>query len=155
MSWLQFWLWNFVPLCSIQPSISGLQCLFNICGDYAAEHEIIFNCNQTVGVLFVPKGFNNLLHRMFFWIVYVYNFLTKSHILVHCHMPHWRMMMIYKFDTVQVQSLYCAGIKLRCIFVQCSLAVKTLYSVPVPCQYMLADCGANTHRKFETVTSFL
>ena len=34
------------------PSINGLQCLLNICGDYAAEHEITFNCNKTIGVLF-------------------------------------------------------------------------------------------------------
>ena len=29
-------------ICVFSPSISGLQCLLNICGDYAAEHEIIF-----------------------------------------------------------------------------------------------------------------
>jgi len=39
------------------PSISGLQCLLNICGDYAAEHEIIFSCNKTIGVLFCPKQY--------------------------------------------------------------------------------------------------
>ena len=38
-------------------SISGLQCLLNICGDYAAEHEITFNCNKTIGVLFCPKKY--------------------------------------------------------------------------------------------------
>ena len=41
----------------VQPSIGGLQCLPNICGDYAAEHEIIFNCNKTIGVLFCPKKY--------------------------------------------------------------------------------------------------
>jgi len=30
------------------PSISGLQCLLNICGDYVTEHEITFNCNKTI-----------------------------------------------------------------------------------------------------------
>ena len=34
------------------PSICGLQCLLNISGDYAAEHEIIFNCNKTIGFVF-------------------------------------------------------------------------------------------------------
>ena len=34
------------------PSISGLQCLLNICGDYTAEHEIAYNCNETIGVSF-------------------------------------------------------------------------------------------------------
>jgi len=38
-------------------SVGGLQCLLNICGDYAhaAEHEITSNCNKTIGVLFCPK----------------------------------------------------------------------------------------------------
>ena len=40
----------------VQPSINGLQCLLNICGDYAAEHEITFNCNKTIGV-FCPKKY--------------------------------------------------------------------------------------------------
>jgi len=42
-------------ICVFSPSISGLQCLLNICGDYAAEHEITFNCNKTNGVRFCPK----------------------------------------------------------------------------------------------------
>ena len=32
-------------------------CLLNICGDYAAEHEITFNCNKTIGALFCPKKY--------------------------------------------------------------------------------------------------
>jgi len=44
-------------ICVFSTSISGLQCLLNICGDYAAEHEIIFNCNKTTGVLFCPKKY--------------------------------------------------------------------------------------------------
>jgi len=32
---------------------------------------------------FVPKSINNLLHRMIFCMVQVYNFLTKSNILVY------------------------------------------------------------------------
>ena len=39
------------------PNISGLRCLLNICGDYAAEHEIAFNCNKTIGVLFFLKKY--------------------------------------------------------------------------------------------------
>ena len=42
-------------ICVFSPSISGLQCLLKICGDYAAEHEIIFNCNKTIGGSFLPK----------------------------------------------------------------------------------------------------
>ena len=44
-------------ICVFSPSINGLQCLLNICGDYAAEHEITFNCNKTIGVLFFPKKY--------------------------------------------------------------------------------------------------
>jgi len=44
-------------ICVFSPSISVLQCLLNICGDYAAEHEINFNCNKTIGVLFCPKKY--------------------------------------------------------------------------------------------------
>ena len=44
-------------VCVFSPSISGLQCLLKICGDYAAEHEITFNCNKTVGILFCPKKY--------------------------------------------------------------------------------------------------
>jgi len=40
----------------------------------------------------------------------------------------------------QVKLLYCAANKLR------SPAVKTLYSVPITCQYILANDGTNTHR---------
>ena len=44
-------------ICVFRPVLVGLQCLLNICGDYAAEHEIIFNCNKTIGVLFCPKKY--------------------------------------------------------------------------------------------------
>jgi len=35
---------------------------------------------------------------------------------------------------------------LRGTFVPCSTAVKTLYCLPTACQYMLANCGANTRK---------
>ena len=44
-------------ICVFSPSISGLQCLLNICGDCAAEHEITFNYNETIGVIFCPKKY--------------------------------------------------------------------------------------------------
>jgi len=43
-------------ICVFSPCMSGLQCLLNICGDCAAEHEITFDCNKTIGVLFCPKN---------------------------------------------------------------------------------------------------
>ena len=63
-------------ICVFSPSISGLQCLLNICGDYAAEHEITFNCSKTIGVLFCPKKYKqpapsnvflNSVRIQFFW----------------------------------------------------------------------------------------
>jgi len=53
-------------MCVFGHCISGLQHLLNTCGDYAAEHEIAFTCNETIGVLFCPKTMSKLLHRMFF-----------------------------------------------------------------------------------------
>ena len=35
------------------PSVTGLQCLLKVCGDYAAERESIFNCNKNW--LFLPQ----------------------------------------------------------------------------------------------------
>ena len=37
--------------CVFGPSIGGPQCLLNLCDDYAAEHEIAFNCNKTINVI--------------------------------------------------------------------------------------------------------
>jgi len=42
-------------ICVFSPNISWFQCLLNIYGDYAAEHEIVFNCNKTIGVVICPK----------------------------------------------------------------------------------------------------
>ena len=44
-------------ICESSPSISGLQCLLSICGDYAAVHEITFNYNKIVGALFCPNTY--------------------------------------------------------------------------------------------------
>jgi len=78
------------------PSISGLQRLLDICGDYAAEHEIAFNGHKTNAVFLPIKIINNLLHQMFFWTVYVCNFVTKWNTLVCWYMLHWRMIVIFR-----------------------------------------------------------
>jgi len=53
--------------------------------------------------------------------------------------------MIIKNDDIQrqVKSLYCAANKLRGAFAQCSSAVKKIHFVPIACQCMLVNCGAN------------
>jgi len=43
--------------CVFSSSISGLQCLLSICEDYATEHEIAFNCNKIISILFCPKWY--------------------------------------------------------------------------------------------------
>ena len=48
-------------ICVSCPSISGLQCLLNICGDNAAEHEITFIAAKQLVFLFPPKSINTLL----------------------------------------------------------------------------------------------
>ena len=52
-------------ICVFSPSISGLQCLLDICGDYAAEHEITC-CNKTTGVPFCPKKYKQPSPSNFF-----------------------------------------------------------------------------------------
>jgi len=55
---------------------------------------MIFENNIGVQLVFffAPKIMNNLFHRMIFWRVYMYNFLTKWNTLVCCYMPHWIVM---------------------------------------------------------------
>jgi len=46
-------------ICVFSPSIGGLQCLLNICGDCATEHvAVVF--------FFAQKSIYNLLHQMLF-----------------------------------------------------------------------------------------
>jgi len=52
-------------ICVFSPNISGLQRLLDICGDYAAEHEIALHCNKTIGILFGHRIMDNLLHEFF------------------------------------------------------------------------------------------
>ena len=44
-------------ICVFSTSISALQLLLDICGAYAVEHEIAFNCKKTIAVLFFPKKY--------------------------------------------------------------------------------------------------
>jgi len=46
------------------PSIS--QSLMDICGDYAAEHELPLIVAKQFVFFFAPKIINNLFHQMFF-----------------------------------------------------------------------------------------
>ena len=129
-------------ICVFSPSISGLQCLLNICGDYATEHEITFNCNKTI-VLFCPKTYKQRAPSNVFLNGVRVQFLDQVK-----YLGVWINASLKDDDDIQrqVKSLYCAANKLRGTFDQCSPAVKILYVVPVACQCMLANCGANTHR---------
>jgi len=71
-------------ICVFGLSISGLQCLPNICGDYAAEHQIAFNCNKTISVCFCPKKYKQPAPLNVFLNGVAYSFLIKSSILVCC-----------------------------------------------------------------------
>ena len=129
-------------ICVFSPSISGLQCLLNICGDYAAEHEITFNCNKTTGVLFCPKKYKQPAPRNVFLNG------VRAQFLDHVKYLGVWINASLKDDDIQrqVKSLYCAANKLRCTFDQCPPAVKNTLFVPIACQCMLANCGANTRR---------
>jgi len=122
-------------ICVFIPSISGLQCLLNICGDYAAEHEITFNCNKTIGVLFCPKKYKQPASSNVFLIgvcVQFFDPVKYLGVLINASLKD--------DDDIQrqVKSLYCAANKLKGTFDQCSPAVKNTLFVPITCQYMLA-----------------
>ena len=105
----------------VQPSISGLQCLLNICGDYAAEHEITFNCNKIIDVVFCPKKYiQPAPSNVFLNGVRVQIFDQVKYLGV------WINASLKDDDDIQrqVKSLYCAANKLRGNFEQCSPAVK-------------------------------
>ena len=108
-------------ICVFSPSISGLQCLLNICGDYAAKHQITFNCNKTIGVLFCPKNYKQPApSNVFLNGARVQSFDQVKYIGV------WINASLKDDDDIQrqVKSLYCAANKLRGTFHQCTPAVK-------------------------------
>jgi len=130
-------------ICVFSPSISGLQCRLNICGDYAAEHESTFNCNKTIGVLFCPKKCKQPAPSNVFLNGVRAQFSDQVK-----YLGVWINASLKDDDDIQrqVKSLYYATNKLRGTFDQCSPALKKLYFVPIACQCMLANCGANTRR---------
>jgi len=113
-----------VNMIVFSPSISGLQCLPYICGDYAAEHNIAFNCSKTIGVLFCLKKYKQPVpSNVFLNNVHVQFFDQVKYLGVWINAS-------LKDDDLQrqVKLLYCATNKLTGIFDQCSPAVKnTLY----------------------------
>jgi len=63
--------------CSATVSVDS-NVFLDICGDSAAEHEIAFNCNKTIGVRFCPKNYKQTTPPNVFLngVAYVYNFVT-------------------------------------------------------------------------------
>jgi len=106
-------------ICVFSPSISGLQCLLNICGDYAAEHEITFNGNKTIGVLFFPKKYKQPAPSNVFLIGVGVQFFDQVK-----YLGVWINASLKDDDDIQrqVKSLYCAAN--RGNFDQCSPALK-------------------------------
>jgi len=107
-------------ICVFSPSISGLQCLLNNCADYAAKHQITFNCNKTIGVLFCPKKYMQPAPSNVFLNGARVQFFDQMNLGV------WMNASLKDDDDIQRQmkSLYCAANKLRSTFDQCSPAVK-------------------------------
>ena len=108
-------------VCVFNPSINGLHCLLNICGDYAAEHEITFNCNKTIGVLFCPKKCKQPAPSNVFLNGVRVQFFNQVK-----YLGAWIYATLKDDDDIQRQmkSLYCAANKLRGTFDQCTPAVK-------------------------------
>jgi len=106
----------------LSPSINGLQCLLNVYGDYAAEHEITFNCSKTTGVLFCPKKYKQPASSNVFLNGVCVQFFDQVK-----YLGVWINASLKDDDDDiqrQVKSLYCAANKLRGTFDQCSPAVK-------------------------------
>jgi len=118
-------------MCVSSPSISGLQCLLNISGDYAAEHEITFNCNKTIGVLFCPKKYKQPAPSNVFLNGARVQFFDQAK-----YLGVWINSSLKDDDDIQrqVKSL-CAVNELKGIFDQCSPAVKNTpfraYCIPM------------------------
>jgi len=119
-------------VCVFRPSINGLQCLLNICGDDAAEHEITVNCNKTTGVLFCPKKYKQPAPSNVFLNGVRAQFFDQV-----TYLGVWINASLKDDDDIQrqVKSLYCASNKLRGTFDQCSPAVKNTlfraYCMPI------------------------
>ena len=135
----------------VQPqykSISELQCLLNICGDYAAEHEITFNCNKTIGVLFCPKKYKQSApSNVFLNGVRVQFFDQVKYLGV------WINASLKDDDDIQRQgkSLYCAANKLRGNFDQCSPAAKNTlfhaYCMPMYACQLWSKCTQTSMKR--------
>ena len=97
-------------------------CFLNICCDYAAEHEITFNCNKTYGVLFCPKKYKQPAPSDVFLNGVRVQFLDQVK-----YLGVWINASLKDDDDIQrqVKSLYCSANKLRGTFDQCSTAVKS------------------------------
>ena len=102
-------------------SINALQCLLNICGNYAAEHEITFSCNKTASILFCPKKYKRPAPSNVFLNGVRVQFLNQVK-----YLGVWINASLKDDDDLQrqVKSLYCAANKLRGTFDQCTPAVK-------------------------------
>ena len=44
-------------LCCFCPSIHGLQRIIDVCHSYGSSHNIIFNCQKTLGLSFASSNF--------------------------------------------------------------------------------------------------
>jgi len=78
-------------------------------------------------------------------MVYVDNFLAKSNILV-CIIKRLTEGWQWHPETSEITELCSAQKISEAPLISAQLQQKTLYSVPIACQCMIANCGANAHR---------
>jgi len=135
-------------ICVFSPSINGLQCLLNICGDYAAEHENTFNCNKTIGFFFCPKMYKQPAPSNVFLNGVRVQFLDQVKYLgvgINASLKD--------DDDIQrqVKSLYCVANKLRGTFDQCSTAVKNTlfraYCMPIYACQLWSKCTQTSMKR--------
>ena len=128
----------YYDICVFSPSINGLQCLLNICGDYAAEHEIIFNCNNTIGVIFCPKKYKQPAPSRFSkWCTCtIFKPSEISWCVDKCIIEGWW----WHSETSEI-TILCSKQTQRHFW-----SVLYCSKKHFACQCMLANCGANTRR---------
>jgi len=124
------------------------------------QDPLLTDIHLLLGTFFLPpklgttcsiKCFSEKKNMYNFCIVYVYYCWTVYNVRVQLF-DHVKCLVVLLNASLkddddskrQVKSSYCAANKLQGIFDQCSSALKKLYFVPILCQCILANGGANT-----------
>ena len=127
-------------ICCFAPSFKGLQRLVDTCVEFAAEHNIVFNCGKTKAMYFPCKFFKTTDHNLTVNDQHVefvnsikYLGVTISSVLSD------------ELDIkARVRSIYCIANMLRARFFKCSVNARnilfryfcsSIYGINLWCRY--------------------